>query len=212
MSATNRSEEPRDPFDSYPTPAWCVEWLLRAWPQRGGRVLEPAAGDGSLIAAAKAAGWDNARWTAVEIQAHLANALEAREGFDSVVVYHSDFLKLPVPLSAPFDVAITNPPYAHAEEFVRHALKFAPVVCMLLRLNFLGSLKRAAWMKANPPDVYVLARRPSFRKSAKGSSTDSCEYAWMVWDREDKRAMGEWTVIYDPAAAEAAVRKGARRG
>lgn len=53
---------------------------------------------------------------------------------------------------------------------------------MLLRLNFLGSQRRAAWLRAWTPDVYVLPRRPSFT----GRGTDSCEYAWCVW-HEDRR-------------------------
>lgn len=65
-------------------------------------------------------------------------------------------------LAPPYDCIITNPPYSLAEEFLRKSLEIAPVVCFLLRLNFLGSQKRAAFLSKNPPDVYVLSERPSF--------------------------------------------------
>ena len=75
-----------------------------------------------------------------------------------------------------------NPPYAGAYEFITRSLsEVAPVngtVAALLRLNWLGSKKRAAFHKLAPSDVYVLSKRPSFGGS---SGTDATEYAWFVW-------------------------------
>jgi hypothetical protein len=58
----------------------------------------------------------------------------------------------------------------------------------LLRLNWLGGQARAAWHRANPCDVYVLPRRPSFT----GKGTDATEYAWMVWGTGRG---GRWSVL-----------------
>ena len=49
---------------------------------------------------------------------------------------------------------------------------------MLLRLNWLGSEDRAAWLRRHPPSVYVLPNRPSF---VEGGGTDATEYAWFIW-------------------------------
>ena len=49
---------------------------------------------------------------------------------------------------------------------------------MLLRLNFLGSRKRAKWWRERRPEVYVSPARPSFSPDGR---TDSTEYAWFIW-------------------------------
>src|SRR3989304_194672 len=56
MSATgrNKSGKERDPYDYYPTPAWCVDRLAEACPEvrnRKNRILEPCAGDGAILRA-----------------------------------------------------------------------------------------------------------------------------------------------------------------
>lgn len=68
----------------------------------------------------------------------------------------------------------------------RHNPTMSDVVCMLLRVNFLGSQKRAAWMRANTPSVYVLPKRPSFKSDGK---TDATEYAWFLWDGKPSRVV-----------------------
>ena len=86
---------------------------------------------------------------------------------------HADFLELPAP-AKPYDLVITNPPFQLAMEFVQHAMRFiqpAGAVAMLLRLNWLASLKRADFLRRFCPDVHVLPRRPSFT----GRGTDATE-------------------------------------
>ena len=66
-------------------------------------------------------------------------------------------------------------------EFIQRALPLRSshgAVVMLLRLNFLGSEKRASWLRANPPSIYVTPCRPDFT----GGGGDATEYAWFVWD------------------------------
>jgi hypothetical protein len=76
-------------------------------------------------------------------------------------------------------------------EFIERALREAPEdadVAFLLRLNFLGSQRRAAFHRSFPSDVYVLPRRPSFT----GGGTDATEYCWMVWGAERG---GRWSIL-----------------
>lgn len=80
-----------------------------------------------------------------------------------------------------FNVIVTNPPYKLAMEFVKQAFKWRAseqsLVVILLRLNVLGSQKRAAWLREHAPSVYVSPRRPTFT----WRGTDSCEHAWFIW-------------------------------
>ena len=62
---------------------------------------------------------------------------------------------------------------------------------MLLRLNYLGSEKRAAFFQEVPPDVYVLPNRPSFVRGG----NDSCEYAWFAWGPKRRRDEGRFAVL-----------------
>ncbi len=84
------------------------------------------------------------------------------------------------------DHIVTNPPYALAEEFVRHALKCSRgKVAMLLKLNFLEGQKRKALFAETPlRTVYVFSKRLSFdRADIKGKGNGLLAYAWFVWDK-----------------------------
>jgi hypothetical protein len=156
--------ENANPHDFYPTPAWCTRALLAVLDVRGKTVLEPCAGTGAIAEALRAAGADV---SCIEIEpkrAEQSNALCA------------DFLTIE-PAARAHDMVITNPPFALAMEFVQRSLLWAPTVAMLLRISWLASLKRAAFLRANTPSLYVLPKRPSFT----GKGTDSADYAWFVW-------------------------------
>jgi len=101
-----------------------------------------------------------------------------------------DFLKQQ---SAPKGVKaiITNPPYMHADEFVRRALVLVPRVAMLLRLAFLCSVGRADIMDGGKlARVYPFANRlPMMHRDGwDGPRVESgpIEFAWFVWDREHR--------------------------
>ena len=64
--------------------------------------------------------------------------------------------------SGKFDVAITNPPYFFAKQFVQRCQQLAKVVVMLVRVNFFASEKRHEWLSGDMPDVYMLPNRPAF--------------------------------------------------
>lgn len=166
MSATGRGAV-RRADDFYETPEWLTRALFRALgPREVSLILEPSAGAGAV-----------SRVVAKTFPAatiHEFDLHPRRRG-----ILRRDTLSY-VPKNR-YDLIITNPPYSLAEEFCRFGLahrKPHGIVAMLLRLNFLGSQKRATWLRGNIPSIYVSPRRPSFI----GKTTDACEYAWFVWD------------------------------
>lgn len=159
MSAAGRGAVRRE-SDFYPTHAWCVHRMLEVVELPRGTLLEPCVGDGAILDACPG----HCVWFTADV----------RE--TPYALHVVDFLSVE-PADRQYAAVITNPPYSQALEFVQHSMKFAPVVIMLLRLNFLGGGKRSEWLRENPPDVYVLPNRPSFD----GKGTDACEYAWFVW-------------------------------
>lgn len=169
MSATNRGSE-RIALDGYPTPTWLSEAMMPYLiPYAPRLVLEPACGEGKLTEV---------------LERMLPNAIIDQS--DIAAPYYQDFLTLePTPK---YDLIITNPPFSLAIEFAQHAMKFRrcemSLVCLLLRVNFLGSRKRAEWLRANMPTSHVTPARPSFGKLNKHGKkgTDATEYAWMLWD------------------------------
>lgn len=188
MSATNRGAV-RNEADFYPTPAWCVHRLLERAVLPGGEWLEPAVGGGAIVAAVNAVRGDVA-WTAIDTR--VVSPLDAY----AATFFSADFLSTdPAPR---WSTIITNPPFSLAFEFVQHALRIAPYVVMLLRVNFLGSAKRSAFFRNEMPDIYVLPNRPSFT----GKGTDATEYAWMVWTPESGRRTGRIEVLAETSAIE----------
>jgi hypothetical protein len=194
MSSTNRGSE-RQTADNYPTPAWCVHRLLEAVPlPHDGLCLEPAFGDGAIVRAINSMVGLKRSWLGVDIRPECSNAANAL----GVRFLDANFLAAATLSGKRFSLAITNPPYSLAQQFIERCLEVAKVTAMLLRLNYLGSAKRAAFMRANPPDVYVLPNRPAFVNG----KTDSCEYAWFVWGMGG----GRLRVLAPTPAAERRVR------
>ena len=101
---------------------------------------------------------------------------------DSMAEIVEDYLD--ITFDIPFDLIITNPPFALGLDFVQKSLrdvKDGGYVIMLLRLNFFGSKARNEWLKENMPyEVYVHSKRMSFTDNGK---TDSIEYAHFVWKK-----------------------------
>lgn len=148
----------RSPYDFYPTPHWCYEKLPIDYSNYK-TALEPCAGDYRIA--------DFMMEKGLEVE-----ACEIQEGDD-----YFDWKEPKV------DLILTNPPFSIAQEFIEKALIDAKTVIMLLRLNFLGAQKRNEFWNNNEPDaLYILSKRPSFT----GKGTDSTEYAWYVWQSENK--------------------------
>lgn len=182
MSATARSgDDRRVALDHYATPAWAVRAILPHLPR--GSVLDPCAGEGRLLEVVRET-WPEVRINGYEIDPGRAAICEAK--FNCA---RRDALENRSWLGCA--VVLTNPPFAQAGAFVLKALserEASTWVVMLLRLNWLAGIKRAAFHRANPADVFVLPRRPSFT----GGGTDATEYAWFVWR---PFGGGRWSIL-----------------
>jgi hypothetical protein len=173
MSSTGRKAD-RVSFDDYPTPISAIDsFLAMAELPQGGRWLEPCAGEGRIIERVQtmhSTAGTSIEWHAWEIQEKYRAPLEAL----GAKVWIGDMLaRSKVALKEveseqglafpyPFDVVITNPPYDIAMDVLRAARYLAPIVVLLLRRNFIGSVKRHAYLSQNMPDEYLLTPRPSF--------------------------------------------------
>lgn len=147
--------------DFYPTPLWCAENIDIDW-TKFTTAHEPCKGDGRLY-----------DWLISKgLQTSYTEISEGLDFFD---------------WQEKVDVIFTNPPFSLAQEFIDHSIANANTVFMLLRLNYLGSIKRYEWWAKQPPvALYVLSKRPSFT----GSGTDATDYAWFVWDKTDRVPRG----------------------
>ena len=87
-----------------------------------------------------------------------------------------------------YDLVIGNPPFSLAESHAMRGMQLLSKngsLAFLLRLNFLGGIERQAglWTLQWLRYVYVLDKRPGFRKV--GSGTDMTEYGVFVFHRPD---------------------------
>jgi hypothetical protein len=160
--------------DLYETPECAVTALLRA-ENISGPIWEPACGRGAI------AGVFNIRGFTV-----VASDLNDY-GYGSHGV---DFLTAPAPGHGAGWI-ITNPPYLLAAEFVRRAIELGvPNIAMLLRLNFLESVRRADILDGGHlARVHVFANRlPMMHRDGwTGNRVSSAvAHAWFVWDMTRK--------------------------
>lgn len=195
VSATNRGAT-RITNDNYPTPAWCVDRLLEAVDLPRGWWLEPCAGDGAIIRALR----DYAPKPYTNIIANDIRdtrveclAAGAKYAFQCDASRRSGDYD-----PTPYAVVITNPPYSLALPIIETSLQLSRCVVMLLRLNWLASAKRAAFLQSNPPDIYVLPNRPSFTEDG---TTDATDYAWFVWRTQPGRTAGTIQILNNTPAA-----------
>ena len=143
--------------DAYETPGWAVHRLLEKLQlPRGGTWLEPCAGSGNIIRAVQEVYREH--WGAVEIRKECQADLEQL----GVKPFIEDFLAIDPKSLLHFQVLLTNPPYSLAQQYIERGLEIADHVVVLLRLNFLASEERQAFLSTHTPDIYVLPNRPSF--------------------------------------------------
>lgn len=155
--------------DYYATPAWCTRAILRHLPKFR-RAFDPCAGEGAILREVTSIYGASVEAVGLELDKERARKAGVPQG-DALT---SEWRPTP-------DLVLTNPPFKDAMAFVERALEqVCPggTVAMLLRLPWLASQKRAAFLRANTPAIYVLPRRPSFT----GKGTDATDYAWFVWD------------------------------
>ena len=170
-------ERPGDRYDTAP-PAVHALLTVEKLPHR---IWEPASGKGNIVKVLRAAGHHV-----------IASDIKKRGCPDSTLCDYLD----PDPPRPACDAVLTNPPYSRAAEFITSALDDAPLVIMLLRLNFLegGTPKTEAGReRARILDklsrVHVFANRlPMMHRAGwKGPKASSAiAFAWYVWDRDHK--------------------------
>lgn len=160
MSATNRGTK-RNKNDFYPTPEETINSLLNHIDfSKVSSFLEPCKGNGAIYN---------------KVECTIKTYCEISENIPK------DYLSTQY---NKFDLIVTNPPFSIAQDFLVKSLKESDCVCYLLRLNYLGSKKRAdtLWNKVSTPNkLLVLSKRPSFT----GKGTDATEYAWFCWDKSN---------------------------
>jgi hypothetical protein len=156
--------------DFYDTPHVAVHALLKV-EKLPKQIWEPAAGAGNVVEVLRAAG-------------HNVFATDLNDRGCRDCLTRIDFL---LPVRAEVDAIVTNPPYALAQQFVETALQRAPLVIMLLRLNFIESERRRHILdNAGLARIHVFARRlPMMHRAGwEGRKANSgMAFAWFVWIR-----------------------------
>lgn len=172
----------RAALDAYWTPdacaLGCVRALAAVLPRAPRTILEPAAGGGSWVRAARAV-WGKRPWIEAWDVDPKAPALTDDVG--ASMAHRHDYLTA-TPLDC--DLVLGNPPYARAEfqAWLDRPLTHARAVAWLLRSTALGSGKRAAWWPANPPShIWTLCTRPRWQGPGARPSSDAVDSVLVLW-------------------------------
>lgn len=169
----------------YPTPEWCVHRLLDEVELPVGIWLEPACGDGAIVRAAEAHSerYRGVRWWLCDVREDALNAAVEAASLLTYQEWCGDFTSVAEDrvrhLRGVASVAITNPPFSLAQDFIVQTRRMVPLVYMLLPLPFFGSAGREAFFREHAPTaIYQLPDRPVFA----GTGSNSVEYGWWCWN------------------------------
>jgi hypothetical protein len=181
----------RDPKDFYPTPEEATYPILSELISNGAadgwyEILDLGSGDGRLGASAKAAAeFADPGMERTASGVELDDDMGDRSLGMLDCVHYGDLRNMDGDLWPDPDLVISNPPFTLALEFLEfalnyHRLEFAFAdVLFLLPVGYMGSQKRHAFWKANPPDAMrVFSKRLSFTGDGKTANAD---YAWFYW-------------------------------
>lgn len=159
----------RRKLDFYPTPPDVTHALMKFLKLKRSVIWEPACGIGSMSEVLKS-------------YRHRVISTDISDtGYAESVC---DFLSTK---KKSVDAIITNPPFVLSEEFIRHAIKQAPLVAMLLKSQYWHSKKRLTLFRATTPEyVLPLTWRPDFLFDIRKKGERACptmECYWTVWRR-----------------------------
>jgi hypothetical protein len=153
----------RQPDDVYETPAWVTKVVVPYLRRHCLHVWDPANGPASRIA-----------------------QVLREEGF-RVVATNEDFVSMTSLPHSQIDGICTNPPYGLggrlACKFIAHALDLAPMVAMLLRIDFdSGKTRTTLFRDCGSFDrkIVLLDRIIWFKRE--GAPGPSENHAWYIWN------------------------------
>lgn len=178
--------------DLYETPEWVTDALCLNGGDSRALAWEPAAGTGKMSRALERNGF-----------CVIASDIEPPPG--NADIERADFLAAHV---APADVVaiITNPPYALAESFVRHALDLMRprrgIVAMLLRVDWDSAKTRRDLFADHPAFAMKLTLLDRIQWFEGGGSSPSENHAWFAWN---------WQAAGNPPALRWAANPAKRR-
>ena len=173
--------------DHYPTPPWVTRALWSHVGEVGGRVWEPAAGEGHMAAALG----ECPRITQI-----YASDLHPAE---TTYMPTEDFLAdVPGRSMLGIDWIITNPPYALGTKFMRRALDRWPRVgvAMLLPINYLSGKERHETIYTDPDwhtSVLIFTQRINMERGVltRKANSKMC-HVWAIWTREPRECPLAW--------------------
>lgn len=165
--------------DLYESPPAAIETLLRVetLPKI---VWEPCCGPGVLVRHMRAAGITVVASDLVDYGDRRCPDSEAGVDFFTVE-------------RAPQGVRwiVTNPPYMHADRFIRHALTLVDTVVVLLRLVALEGAKRSDIIDGHCSRVWLGRERlPAMHRDGwegRKLSNSGAPFGWFVFEREPAR-------------------------
>lgn len=183
-------------LECFETDAWAAARVLDFEPMKG-LVVDPCAGPGVMTLAARAAGH----------KVHANDIFDYGFPLDSV----GDFLE-----QHDYEDGVNffmNPPFKHAEEFVRQAMTFSPkkIICFQRFAWWESDGREAFWDDAPPNRVYVCGSRATcwrhdLPKNAKGERFDpvtgkkmagtSTAHGFFVWDRTNPTGKTDLLRLY----------------
>ena len=160
--ANSSTDNKRRELDYYPTPPDVTHALMRFLDFIPLEIWEPACGNGAMS-------------NVLAQYGHAVRSSDLRHtGYGEGGI---DFL------SADYecDAVITNPPFNISEQFIRHALRQARIVAMVLKSQYWHAKKRSALFEEHPPAyVLPLTWRPDFMGGERGGAP-TMEVHWTVW-------------------------------
>lgn len=188
--------------DAYNTPPWCLEALAEHIDLAGLEIWEPAAGNGQMVEALRAAG---ATVHATDIHQYDGYKL------DKVIDFTSGRHR-----AERFDAIVTNPPYGPraklAEKFVefglRHIKRDGGFLALLLPNDFDAAKTRRHLFTGCPyfAGKIVLTRRIVWFENPEKREAPKENHSWAIWSRGRSVIRGQGPVIRYAPRAEAKVR------
>lgn len=185
----------RKASDFYPTPADGTQAMADALGlPPGSMVADPCCGEGDMSRVLWACGYE-------VISADINDTGYGLAGYDYIgedLEPHTGSLGFFAEYGL-IDAIVINPPFSLAEQFIRKAVKQAPVVGVLLKADYFNSGRGARLWHDHPPTaVHPFSWRLPFLKEERGDNP-IMNCTMFVWRRGDPPLPGGPLLRPDPA-------------